>query len=178
MKYLVVANQTLGGQRLLDKLRELAGPDTSVHLVVPATPTWSLGDLRPYAWMAPDGEPTGPKRAQQRLYEGLARLRQEGIKATGSIGHADPLQAIAAAVAASEYDEIIVSTLRRAVSHRLRMDVPSRAHRRFGLPVTRIEFQGTVRGVDGQSRRQALWVQRVMGQRRFPLRGSGLRPTS
>ena len=36
------------------------------------------------------------------------------------------------------FDEIIVATLPRPVSHWLRADLPRRAERRFGLPVTTI----------------------------------------
>jgi hypothetical protein len=36
------------------------------------------------------------------------------------------------------FDEIIVATLPRPVSHWLRADLPHRAERRFGLPVTTI----------------------------------------
>ena len=147
MKYLLVANQTLGGQRLLDKLRELSGPDVAVHLVVPATPIdvvnrprgddvgeASMG-FRPWSDPA-DAAKKGRARAQHRLREGLDRLSKEGINATGEVGSADPLEAIADALAKDRYDEIIVSTLYRAASHWLRMDLPSRAHRRFGLQVT------------------------------------------
>ena len=154
MKYLLVANETLGSQRLRDELRELSGPDVSVHLVVPATPldlvSHPRGDdasetsmaFRP--WSEPsDAAKKSRARAQHRLREGLGRLSREGIEATGEVGSADPLEAIADALAKDRYDEIIVSTLHRAVSHWLRMDLPSRAHRKFGLPVTHVEAQGS-----------------------------------
>ena len=150
MKYLLVANETLAGQRLAEKLHELSGPDTSVHLVVPATPLDVVirprGDpfseppmgFRPWTDQT-DAAKKGRARAQHRLREGLARLSQQGIKATGEVGSGDPLEAIADALAKDRYDEIIVSTLPRAVSRWLRMDLPGRARRKFHLPVTHVE---------------------------------------
>ena len=150
MKYLLVANQTLGGQQLLDKLRELSGADMSVHVVVPATPMDAVSRPRGDAagepsmgfrqWSNPtDAATKGRARAKHRLREGLDRLSKEGIKATGEVGSSDPLEAIADALAKDRYDQIIVSTLPHAVSHWLRMDLPSRAHRKFGLPVIHVE---------------------------------------
>ena len=161
MKYLLVANETLAGQRLREKLHELSGPDTSVHLVVPATPMDVLFRPRgdPFSepptgflqWNDPtDAATKGRARAQHRLREGLSRLSQQGIKATGEVGSSDPLEAIADALAGGQYDEIIVSTLPRAVSRWLKMDLPKRARRKFHLPVTHVEARKSFVRPDAQ----------------------------
>lgn len=153
MKYLLVANQTLGGQRLRNKLQQLSSADTTVHLVVPATPADVMqqplkADVVDHPLKNAGGLTTGPdsgeaakgrRRAQHRLREGLGLLSQEGIQATGEVGSSDPLEAIADALASGQYDEIIVSTLPSTVSRWLRMDLPRRAHRKFNLPVTHVE---------------------------------------
>ena len=154
MKYLLVANQTLAGQRLREKLRELEGEDTTVHLVVPATPVDISGQfVRTDTVENPGGSAagvttggnaagaggTGRRRAQNRLREGLRLLSEEGIRATGEVGPSDPLEAIADALARADYDEIIVSTLPKGISRWLRMDLPRRAQRKFRLPVTHVE---------------------------------------
>ena len=140
--YLVLANQTLGGQRLRDKLQEIAGPDTHVHLVVPATPANAVTDIELGAVDEVTAAQLGRKRAQDRLRQGLAMLADEGLDASGEVGHPDPMEAIADAMAGGDYDEIIVSTLPVGISRWIKMDLPSRASRKFDLPVTHVEAPG------------------------------------
>lgn len=142
MRYLLLANQTLAGQRLREKLREVSGPDTTVHLVVPATPVNVMQDDDPQVLDESQSMREGRKKAQHRLREGLGMLSEEGISATGEIGHPDPIEAIEDALAGGDYDEIIISTLPATVSRWLKMDLPSRAGRKFDLPVTHVEAPG------------------------------------
>jgi GABA permease len=147
MKYLILANQTLGGSALRSKLREIAGPDVKVHLVVPATPADQQADstnttaiVRPGGREeSSDSEREGRRKAQHRLRQGMGMLSEEGLDATGEVGHPDPLVAIEDALAGSDYDELIISTLHSGVSRWLKMDLPSRASRRFDKPVTHVE---------------------------------------
>ncbi len=67
-----------------------------------------------------------------------------GITATGEVGDADPFKAVADAMTGHLYDEIVVSTLPSAVSRWLRMDLPARIRRRFGLPVIHVRAASTV----------------------------------
>jgi hypothetical protein len=53
-------------------------------------------------------------------------------------GSAQPAEAMEKVFADHQFDEIIVATLPRPVSRWLRADLPHRAERRFGLPVTTI----------------------------------------
>lgn len=129
--YLVVANQTLAGERLEAKIREClgAGPCT-FHLVVPATPpqdhaTWVEGEARALA--------------RERLGAALTRFRELGARVEGEVGDARPLGAIGDVVRHMDVDEIILSTLHPGASRWLRMDLPHRVERQFGLPVTVVE---------------------------------------
>jgi hypothetical protein len=132
-RYLVVANQTLGGDALLQQIREIMswGP-CAFHLVVPATPgkdhlTYSEGE----AWAL----------AEQRLQEGIAQFRLEGAEVTGAVGDASPMLAIADAVRDQSYDEVILSTFPPSISRWMRLDLPRRVKRRFDLPVTHVLTQ-------------------------------------
>ena len=65
-------------------------------------------------------------------------MRAEGLEARGDLGDAEPLTAIADALAIEQFDEIIISTLPSGISRWLGMDLPRRAERRFKLPVTTV----------------------------------------
>jgi hypothetical protein len=143
-RYLVVANQTLGGDQLLEKLRErmAAGP-SHFHVLVPATPA---GQLEPHlVYQDPTkGEPKasaeelGWAAARQRLYEELLRLRRLGAEVDGEVGEADPVAAIKEVLSSQQVDEIILSTLPQRRSRWLARDLPGRVQRNFGLPVTHV----------------------------------------
>jgi GABA permease len=126
---LVVANQTLMGEELLQALlaRQEEG-DVAFHVVVPATHpkgAWSEGSV--HAAMT------------ERLEEGRAHFAEHGIEITGEVGDANPIGAVADAMLAEHFDEIIVSTLPFGPSHWLRADVPSRLHRAHpDIPITHV----------------------------------------
>src|SRR5512132_3362053 len=121
-RYLVVANQTLGGPKLADKLRECmsAGP-CRFYLVVPATPTsqflepisqpLSLSAVDGGGGMLPDYTKIAKAVARRRLDTELARRREAGAEADGEVGDPRPLHAIRDALTREQVDEIIVSTL-------------------------------------------------------------------
>ena len=68
----------------------------------------------------------------------LADLDAPGVPVESDLGRAQPLEAMEKVFTDHRFDEIIVAALPRPVSHRLRADLPHRAERRFGLPVTTI----------------------------------------
>ena len=129
-RYLVVANQTLGSERLTDIVRKrLAEGPCSFHLVVPATHVdhhlvWTEGGDRAVA--------------AQRLAEGLERFRALGAEVDGEVGDARPVDAVADAVRRTPFDEIILVTFPPGMSRWLRQDLPSRVLRTFNLPVTHL----------------------------------------
>ena len=148
-KYLVVANQTLGGEHLMDEVRRraAAGP-SSFYVVVPNTHSGdsARGSGAPVALAgmsaSTDEEEEEDHRAtliaQSRLHQALTQLRAEGLDAHGGLGDPEPLTAIGDALAVDEFDEIIISTLPSGISRWLGMDLPSRAERKFKLPVTTV----------------------------------------
>jgi GABA permease len=95
--------------------------------------TWWATDYR-----GPASDEAATAQARQQLYQMLAELSALGISAEGDLGSAHPLEAIEKALAGHQCDEIIVATLPRYLSRWLRADLPHRAERRFGLPVTTI----------------------------------------
>ncbi len=151
-RYLVVANQTLGGDQLMAEVRRraAAGP-SSFYVVVPSTPLADAGGRLadvggaahgavppPSGATAAEDEHRATLVAQSRLNQALAQLRSEGLDARGDIGDPEPLTAIEDALAVQQFDEIIISTLPSGLSHWLRMDLPQRVERKFKLPVTTV----------------------------------------
>ena len=137
-RYLVVANQTLGGEALLQQIREtMSWGACAFHLVVPATPgkdhlTYTEGEARALA--------------EHTLHDGLARFRAEGAVVTGAVGDASPILAIADALREQTFEEVILSTFPPSISRWMRLDLPRRVKRRFGLPVTHVVTQPEASG--------------------------------
>jgi hypothetical protein len=144
-KYLVVANQTLAGDQLMAEVRRraAAGP-SSFYVVVPNTRSVdatraSGAPLAPAtATVSAEEDHRATLIAQSRLHQAVTQLRAEGLDARGDLGDPDPLTAIEDALAAEQFDEIIISTLPSGISRWLSMDLPSRAERKFKLPVTTV----------------------------------------
>ncbi len=129
-RYLVVANQTLGGEALLDKMRELVShEECSFHVVVPATPpqnhlTWTEGTAR--------------AAAQERLDRALESFRAIGAHATGEVGDWRPMNAVLDTLRERPFDDVIVSTLPHGLSRWIRQDLPHRIARVIGRPVIHV----------------------------------------
>jgi GABA permease len=146
-RYLVVANQSLDSDELMGLVRErvAAGP-AEFRLVVPATPVKDLvSNAMPIPMPVMGGSPTlpGPPKearrlAQAKLDSALAKLTAAGVRADGVVADPDPLRAVGEAVAAGEFDEIIVSTLPARMSRWLHQDLPGRLEHEFHLPVTHV----------------------------------------
>jgi hypothetical protein len=129
-RYLVVANQTLGGEHLAKTVGacQSAGP-ARFHIVVPATvpqdhAVWTEGEAKALA--------------TRRLDAAVERFRELGAEVDGEVGDERPLQAIADALQERQFDEIILSTLPPGVSRWLRQDLPHRVERQFDLPVRHV----------------------------------------
>ena len=129
-RYLVVANQTLGGHQLIQAARErILHEPSEFWVLVPETKS-ARGDLRPGTDAA--------SLAQQRLDMELQRLHEAGAEADGEVGDPDPFKAISNTLANKKFDEIILSTLPRGRSRWLRQDLPGKVEKKFGIPVTHI----------------------------------------
>jgi hypothetical protein len=127
---LVVANETIGGAKLLDLVRERAQePDTSFTLVVPMT--------RPKSGYVIYDDAVRDA-AQVRLDLALSYLRGEDIVAGGDIGDEDPFTATIDAIHEYHPDEVIISTLPQASSGWLRRDLIERIQDSTEVPVTHV----------------------------------------
>ena len=107
---LVVANQTVLGEPLLDKIRARAAAGPASFLII-----------------SPQGDLEGSyDKAERRLLRAVELLRSEGLDVHGQIAHPDPYAAVMQAVADERVDEIIVSTFPGARSGWLRRDLVER----------------------------------------------------
>ncbi|MFL6043592.1 MAG: hypothetical protein ACJ72M_00575 [Propionibacteriaceae bacterium] len=141
-RYLVVANQTLGGAELVAKLEELSKQDqSSFHLVVPITQMSGSDHAVDAAW-APlevhDGYQVGHKLAEGRLNAELTRLRQAGVEADGEVVDQHPIDHVREIASRESYDGIVVSTLPHRLSRWLRMDLPRRLKHATQLPLEHV----------------------------------------
>jgi GABA permease len=147
-RYLIVANQTLGGQELLDAIRDRMdrGP-AQFWVVVPATPTTHLisdfGALSAAFPLDPGVVPSvadlrdeAIALAKSNLTAELGRLREMGATVDGAVADPNPMVAIEKAVAEQQFDEIILSTLPPGISRWLALDLPHRVRRKINVPLT------------------------------------------
>jgi len=129
-RYLVVANQTLGGDHLLELLRERAaqGP-CQIHTLVPAT-------VDQTDWTS--DEDTDRELAQRRLSVALERFRELDADVTGEVGDHLVVDAILDVLRREHVDEVVLSTLPAGLSRWLRLDLVSRVERAVDVPVTHV----------------------------------------
>jgi hypothetical protein len=130
-RILVVANETVAGERLREEVRRAAAEGPAEVLVV--SPALN-SPLRHWA----SDEDTARARAQERLETSLARLREAGIEARGEVGDSDPLQAIEDALRTFGADEIVISTHPEGRSNWLERGIVSGARERFAVPITHV----------------------------------------
>jgi nucleotide-binding universal stress UspA family protein len=130
-RILVIANETVGGERLREEIRSRSeGFDEQVFVVCPALNS----PLRHWA----SDEDRARVQAQERLNTSLSRLRQAGVDAKGEIGDAEPLQAMEDALRLFGADEIIISTHPEGRSHWLEKGIVDAARERFAVPITHV----------------------------------------
>jgi hypothetical protein len=123
LNILVVANETVLGKPLLDRIRARASEGPASFLIV-----------CPQSDRAKADHP----EAERRLRAALATLRSEGIDAHGQIAHPDPFTAAMQAIADDRTDEIIVSTFPGERSGWLRRDLVGRLRSETRLPVDHV----------------------------------------
>jgi nucleotide-binding universal stress UspA family protein len=144
-RYLIVANQTLGGDDLLQAVRTRldAGP-AEFWVLVPATPLDHVPpSIIPMPVMGraptlPASPEEGRRVAAEKLQAELQRLRAVGATVDGEVGAADPLDAVGHTLADRQFDEVIVLTLPTHLSRWLHQDLPRRLEHRFHVPVTHV----------------------------------------
>jgi hypothetical protein len=128
-RILIVANETIGGAQLRDKVLARAGEGADFVICVPrGTP--------PHGNLIYDE--TVYEAAQVRVDLARAFLREQGIEAIGEVGDPDPYTAAMDAVREYRPDEIIVSTHPETRSGWLRRSLPDRLRESTGLPVEHV----------------------------------------
>lgn len=140
-RFLVVANQTLGGEQLTAKLDELSTPEPpTLRLMVPVTDTegFQQWDYPPIDRVLPDAHKLAHALAEGRLEHELARLRRAGVLASGEVVDADPVEHVRKALADAQYDGVVVSTLPHRLSRWQLMNLPHRITRASNVPVTQV----------------------------------------
>jgi nucleotide-binding universal stress UspA family protein len=130
-RILVIANETVGGERLREEIRRRSeGYDEQVLVVCPALNS----PLRHWA----SDEDDARVQAQKRLEASLARLRAAGVDAKGEVGDAEPVQAMEDALRLFGADEIIISTHPEGRSNWLEKGIVGTARERFAVPITHV----------------------------------------
>ena len=130
---LVVANETVVGEPLLQRIRERAAKGPASFLIVSP----QSDDAREHP------------EAERRLRRALTILRGEGIDAHGQVAHPDPFTAATQAVQDERIDELIVSTFRgEDTSKWLRGDLVNRLRKQTNLPVTHVEVARAETGAE------------------------------
>ncbi len=121
---LVIANETVLGEPLLDRIREKASGGRTSFLIV-----------------SPQSDPNqgSHPEAERRLRQVLTRLRAEGIEVHGQVAHPDPFTAAMHAVRDERVDGILVSTFpEQRGSSWLRRDLVGRLESEAKVPVEHV----------------------------------------
>jgi hypothetical protein len=128
---LVVANQTVLGAPLLDKIRERAQRAPASFLII-----------------SPQGESEGSyEAAERRLLRAVSLLRGEGLDVHGQISHPDPFSAVLQTMEDERVDELIVSTFPDARSGWLRRNLLERLRDETKLPIEHVTVDEPVKVV-------------------------------
>jgi hypothetical protein len=126
---LVVANETLGGQALLDAVRKHAEGGARIVICVPRSEPRHGNIIYDDAVF---------HAAQVRVDLARSFLRNEGIEAIGEVGDPDPYTATIDAVHEHCPDEIVISTHPETRSGWLRRSLVERIEQATGLPVEHV----------------------------------------
>jgi GABA permease len=133
-RLLVVANETVGGEALIDEIRRRCrGRDCEILVVTPA-----LAASRASHWASDIDEAI--ELARQRMELSLIAIGELGLraKAKGKIGDSDPNVAIEDALRLFPADEILISTHPPEHSRWLERGVVDHAREHIDLPVTHV----------------------------------------
>jgi len=126
---LVVANQTVLGAPLLDKIRERAQKAPASFLII-----------------SPQGESEGSyEAAERRLLRAVSLLRGEGLDVHGQISHPDPFSAVIQTMEDERVDELIVSTFPDVRSGWLRRNLLERLRDETKLPIEHVTVDEPVK---------------------------------
>lgn len=131
MKVLVVANETVGGQELIDAV-EARKTDGEVEAFVVCPQNQPK-----HGYVIYDGSVR--EAAENRLKTTIAQLKIDGVTARGEVMDPDPFSATMDAIEEFHPDEIVVSTHPSTRSGWLRRGLVDRIRQESGLPVQHVE---------------------------------------
>jgi hypothetical protein len=134
---LVVANETVVGEALMERIRDRASRGPASFLLV-----------------SPQSDPaqSSHPEAERRLRRALSELRAAGIEAHGQVAHPDPYTAAMQAIEDERIDEIIVSTFEPEQSGWLRRDLVQRLRDDSGLPIEHVVISAEEVGAEPAQR--------------------------
>jgi hypothetical protein len=120
---LVIANETVIGDALLERIRERGSRGPASFLII-----------------SPQSDPEqgSHPEAERRLRRVIADLRAHGVDAHGQVAHPDPYTAAMQAIEDERIDEIIVSTFEPAESPWMRKNLIQRLHNDSNLRVEHV----------------------------------------
>jgi hypothetical protein len=150
---LVVANETVAGRPLIDKVKAIAGEGDRVTVLAPVHAPRS-------GYVVYDD--TRRAAAGRRLERTLAALREASIAAHGLVVEADPADAVRDAIGQDQVDRIVVSTHPEQKSGWLRRNVVDRIRKAAGsIPVEHV-----VADVSGEAEANVLVIanETVLGE--------------
>src|SRR5512144_3277923 len=141
-RYLIVANQTLGGEQLTAKMDELASAGScTFRLLVPVTQTEGTRqwDYPAIDRAIPDAGKIARSLAEGRLEHELTRLRRASVEASGEVVDAVPIDKIRDLIREERFDGVDVSKLHHGLARGVQRDVLRRGARADDVPVTHVE---------------------------------------
>ena len=125
---LVVANQTVGGQELIEHLKHKAEDGPRGFIVIcPQSADDDTG-----------GNGDSGSDAHERLAHTLSELQDAGLEAVGQVAHSDPYTAVQNALQFYAPDDIVISTFPETRSGWLRSDLVGRVQEATGKPVEHV----------------------------------------
>jgi hypothetical protein len=126
---LILANETIAGRALLERIQARSAEGARFFVVVPQTRPRHGNVI--YDEVVRDS-------AQVRVDLALEFIRDLGAVGEGEVGDADPFNAAMDAIRAQPIDEVIVSTLPASTSGWLRRDLLTRLEEEAGVPVEHV----------------------------------------
>lgn len=140
-RLLVVANETVGGDALLEEIGDRCRNRSCEILVI----TPALAISRASHWASDVDE--AMELARQRMELSLIAIGELGLKARGEVGDSDPNVAIEDALRAFPADEIVISTHPLHRSRWLEHGVVEQAREQIDLPITHVVVDLATEGV-------------------------------
>ncbi len=133
-RILVLANEAVGGERLVEEIARRAGAGAEARIVAPTLVRSPLdlaaGDLD-------DDRET----ARRKMQVSIEALRGKDVAASGEVGEADPILAIRDGLVRFPADEVIIVAHPSERATWLERDIVERARREVSVPITHIELE-------------------------------------